>query len=136
MAGIALGASTSPVPRTSPPSRWCSRPGRRRRPISCCHSSGSRRKRWSYAAVATMFSTMCGNGRASSTPPRATWFTMALSKSLSRIWGSGTTLRRSPLTAGMLRRWYRTWRTWALPWSPSVRAIRICPRPPRSYTSC
>ena len=68
---------TSPLPRTSRPSAWCSRPWTTRTNTASSRIFGCRRTRWPSASGATMYPTTCGSGRDSSRPQRETWSTMA-----------------------------------------------------------
>ena len=63
---------------------------------------------------------------------QATEGNVATLKNSSSSWVSGSTSGRSPSTVGVLCRWCRTWKAWALQLSPSVRALRICHRPPKN----
>ena len=66
------------------------------------------------------------------TPEELSTYEMATLKNSSSGWVSGSTSGRSPSTVGVLCRWCRTWNAWALQLSPSVRALRICHRPPKN----
>ena len=93
---------------------------------------GYRRRHLTCVSGVTMCHTMCGNGKGISKPQKAMSFTTATSRSSSKAWVSVSTSVKSPSTAGVLCRWCRTLRAWALRSFPSDRASKICPRPPRS----
>ena len=54
-----------------------------------------------------MSPTMCGKSKTICKPPKGMWFIMALSKTSSMNWAPSITSERSPLTAGVLYKWYR-----------------------------
>ena len=114
-----------PPPRTSRPLYWCSLRRMRTTSIRCSRTSGCRRIHWTSASGETTSPTTSGRSRATFLPLTATSSTTASSSSSSRALASATTSARLPSTAGVLSRWYRIWRAWALPSFPSVRALRI-----------